>query len=81
MFVLSRTMYIFEANLNLLADTSTPNLERYHLGQSLTASCLRCWSTGPTEREIQLWSCTPTNTRRAKSAMIALTGGLHLQRL
>ena len=32
MFALSWTMYLFEANLNLLADTSTPDLERYHLG-------------------------------------------------
>ena len=47
-------MYLFEANLNLLADTSTPDLERYHLGYSLTANCLRCWSTGLTEREIPM---------------------------
>ena len=54
MLTLSQTMYLFEANLNLLADTSTPDLERYHLGYSLTANCLRCWSTGLTEREIPM---------------------------
>ena len=32
MFALSQTMFLFEANLNLLADTSTPDLEQYHLG-------------------------------------------------
>ena len=31
MFALSRIMYLFEANLNLLANTSTPDVAQYHL--------------------------------------------------
>ena len=50
MFALSQTMYLFEANLNLLADTSTPDLERYNWGKSLTASYFCCLSTGLAER-------------------------------
>ena len=51
MFALSRTMYLFEANLNLLANTSSPDVAQYYFGQNLTVSHLRCWSTGLTERE------------------------------
>ena len=47
-------MYLFEANLNLLANTLTPDIAKYHLEKNLTASCLRCWSTGLTEREIPM---------------------------
>ena len=81
MFALSQTMYLFEANLNLLANTSTPDVAQYHLEENLNASCLHCWSTGLTKREkypcntIQVWRCTPTNARTAKPAMIPLTGG------
>ena len=31
MFTLSQTMYLFEANLNLPASTSTPDIAQYHL--------------------------------------------------
>ena len=54
MFALSRTMCLFEAKLNLLANTSTPDVVQYHLGQNLTTSCLCCQSTGLTEREIPI---------------------------
>ena len=54
MFTLSQTMYWFEANQNLLANTSTPDVVQYHLEYNLTASCLCCWSTGLTEREIPM---------------------------
>ena len=45
-----QTMYLFDAKLNLLANTSTPDVAQYHLEQNLIASCLRYWSTGLTER-------------------------------
>ena len=54
MFALSRTMYLFEVNLNLLANTSTHDVAQYHLEQNFTASCLRSWSTGLIEREIPM---------------------------
>ena len=47
-------MYLFEGNLKLLANTSTPDVVQYHLEQSLTDSFLRCWSTGLIEREIPM---------------------------
>ena len=53
-------MYLFEANLNLLANTSIPDVMQYHLEQNLTASFLRCWSTGLTEREILMQYYTST---------------------
>ena len=31
MFALSRKMYMFKVNLNLLANTSTPDIVQYHL--------------------------------------------------
>ena len=31
MYTLSRTMYLFEANLKFLANTSTPDIAQYHL--------------------------------------------------
>ena len=40
------------ANLILLANTPTPDLIIHHLEQNLTASCLRPWSTGLTERKL-----------------------------
>ena len=60
MFKLSQTMYLFKGNLNLLANTSTPDIAQYHLEQNLTASCLLCWSTGLTEREIPMQYYTST---------------------
>ena len=51
MFTLSQMMYLFEATLNLLANTLTPDIAQYHLEKNLTASCLRCWSTVLTKRE------------------------------
>ena len=54
MYALLRTMYLFEANLKLLPNTSTPDVAQYHLEQNLTVSCLHCWSTGLTEREIPM---------------------------
>ena len=56
----SRTMYLFEANLNLLANTSTPDVVQYHLPKKLTASWLRCWSTRLSEREIPMQYHTST---------------------
>ena len=47
-------LYLFEANLDLLANTSTPDVSQYHIEQNLSASCLRCWSTGLTKREIPM---------------------------
>ena len=47
-------MYLFEANLNLLANTSTPEVVQYYLKQKHTASCFRCWSIGLTETEIPI---------------------------
>ena len=54
MFALSRTMYLFKANLNLLANTSNPDIAQCHLEKNLTATCLFCWSTSLTEREIPM---------------------------
>ena len=51
MFAFSRTMYLFEANLNLLANLLTPDTALFHLELNLTASCLHSWSTGFTKRE------------------------------
>ena len=34
MYTLSRTMYLFEANLKFLANTSTPDIAQYHLQQN-----------------------------------------------
>ena len=71
--------YLFKAKQTLLANPLTPDIE-----MNLTACCLRCWSTGLTEREIpmkyftnttQVPRGTLTNTQRVKSAMIALTDG------
>ena len=53
-------MYLFEANLNLLATTSTTDIAQYQLGQNLTASCLHCWSTNLTKREISIQYYTST---------------------
>ena len=50
---------MFEANMNLLADISTLDVERYHFGQNLTTNCLRYWSSGLTEREIPSRSSRP----------------------
>ena len=52
MFALSQRMYLFEANLDFLTDTLTPNIEQHQLGQNLTTNCLCCRSTGLTERKI-----------------------------
>ena len=49
MFTLSRTMYLFEANMNPLANTLTPEVAQYHL---VELHCLT--STGLTEREIPM---------------------------
>ena len=54
MFALSQTRYLFKDNLKLLANTSTPGVAQYHLEKNLTTSCLRCWSTGLTGREIPM---------------------------
>ena len=59
-FAVSQTMYLFEANLNLLANTSTPDVAQYHLKQNLTASCLRCWSIVFTERKLPMQYYTST---------------------
>ena len=32
MFALSQRMYLFEANLDFLTDTLTPNIEQHQLG-------------------------------------------------
>ena len=53
-------MYLFEAKLNLLAITSTPDIAEYHLEYNLNVSCLRCWSTGLNEREISMQYYTST---------------------
>ena len=47
-------MYLFEANLKLLANTLTPDIAQYLLEQNLTASCLRYWCTGFTERKVPM---------------------------
>ena len=54
MFALSQTMYLFEANLDLLANRSTPDVAQYQLDENLTANYLCCWSTGLTKREIPM---------------------------
>ena len=61
------------ADLILPADKPTTDLKQYHLEQNLTASCLRCWSTGSAEREIPM-QCyisvprsTPTKARKIRS--------------
>ena len=79
MFTLSQTIDLFEANLKLLANTSTPDVAQYHLEQNLTASCLRCWSTGLMEREIsmQYYAITKMYTNKCSDSQacnIALTG-------
>ena len=50
LFMFTQTIYLFETNLNLWANTSTPDVAQYHLQYNLTASCLCCLSTGLTER-------------------------------
>ena len=54
LIALSQAMYLFKANLKLLANTSTHEVAKNHLEQNLTASCLHCWSAGLTEREIPM---------------------------
>ena len=56
----SHKQYLFKGNLNLLANKSTPNIAKFHIEQNLTASCLRCWSTGFTKREIPMQQDTIT---------------------
>ena len=51
MFALSRSLCLLNAHLNLMANTSTLDVAQYHLEQTLTASCLHCWSTGVNELE------------------------------
>ena len=48
------------ARMNLLANTLTPDIAQYHLEQNLTASCLCCWSSGLTKREIPTQYYTST---------------------
>ena len=43
-----------KANLNFLAKTSTPDVAQYLLEWNLIVSCLRCWSTGLTQRELSM---------------------------
>ena len=79
MLTLPQTMYLFEANLNLVANTSTPDVAQYHLGRtSLPAAFFVGRLVLPREKypcsTIRVWRCTPTNAWRAKSAMIAVTG-------
>ena len=78
MFALSRAMYLFDANLNLVANTSTTVLRS--TTYSRTSLPADCWSSDLTEREIPMQyytsrRCTTTNAQRANSVMIALTGG------
>ena len=54
MFALSQITYLFEANVNVFANTSTPDIAQYYLEWNLTAGCLRSWSTSLTEREIPM---------------------------
>ena len=52
MLAISRTLYLLNANLNLVANTSILDVAQYHLEQTLTASCLHCWFTGLNEKVI-----------------------------
>ena len=73
-------MYLFEANLSILANTST--LEPLHSTTYSRTSLPTAFVVGPLvlPREkypydtIQVRRCMPTNVQRVKSAMIALTG-------
>ena len=52
MFTFSQTLYLLNANLNLVANTSILDVAQYHLQHTLTANCLHCWSTGLNEKAI-----------------------------
>ena len=53
-FALQQTMYLFEVNLNDLANTWIPDVAQYYLEYNLTARCLGCLSTDLTEKEIPM---------------------------
>ena len=73
-------MYLFEANLNLQANTSTPDIAQHHLSRTSQPTV---FFVGPLVllREkylcntIQARKCRLTNGRTVKCTMIALTGG------
>ena len=68
---LSQTIYLFETNLDLLANTWTLDTAQDHLEQNLTvtASCLHCWFTGLTKREIPIQYYTSMKTYTHKCMM------------
>ena len=72
MFTLSQTMYLVKANLSLLANTLTLVVAQYHLEQNLTASCLFCWTTGLTKREIptQYYASTKLYTNKCTESQV-----------
>ena len=70
-------MYLFEANLNPLANTLPPDVAKHHLGQNLTAFAVDPLVLSREKypcNSIQVQRCIPTNAGKVKSAMIALAG-------
>ena len=68
-------MHVSEANLNLLANTSTPDVAQYSLPAAFVDGLLVILREKYPCNIIQVWRCKPTNALRVKSAMIAFTGG------
>ena len=76
----SQTTYLFEVKVNLLANTLTPDVAKYHLSRiTLPATFVVGPLVLPREKypynTIQVRRCMPTNAQKVKSAVIPLTGG------
>ena len=76
-------MYLFEVNLNLLANTSTPDVAQYHLEYNFSASYLCCCSTdlAETERPMQYYTGMKMYAGKCIESMIALTSRTAFLRL
>ena len=72
-------MYLFEVNLNLLANTSTPDVALREEGPHCQLPLLLIQLVLRREKcpcsAMQARRCTSTIARRVRSVMIALTGG------
>ena len=72
-------MYLFKADLSLLANKSTPDIAQYHLKRTslpaafVVGSLVLSREINPCNT-IQVWRCAPTNAQKVKSVIIALAG-------
>ena len=69
MFTFSQIIELFKDNLNLLANTSMPDVAQYHFEQNLIVSCLCCWFTGLTNREIPMQFYTSAEMYTRESSL------------